>query len=105
MYISLDWISDFVDISGLEPKDIANRLTLSTAEVEGFETLYRFVDGVLVGEVTATEKVVDANGKTLTFCTVDCGSKKYTTVCGAPNTRVGLKAPFAPAVRNWPITL
>ena len=97
MHISLDWISDFVDISGLEPKDIANRLTLSTAEVEGFEVLHRFVDGVIVGEVVAAEKITDANGKTLTFCTVDCGSKKYTTVCGAPNARVGLKAPFAPA--------
>jgi phenylalanyl-tRNA synthetase beta chain len=33
----------------------------------------------------------------LTLCQVDCGKKTYTTVCGAPNVRVGLKAPFAPA--------
>jgi len=26
MYISLDWISDDVDLSGLDPKEIANRL-------------------------------------------------------------------------------
>ena len=100
MHISLDWISDFVDLSGIEPKDIANRLTLATAEVEDFEILHRFVAGVVVGEVTAAEKITDANGKTLTFCTVDCGAKKYTTVCGAPNARVGLKAPFAPAGTN-----
>ncbi|MDR1494014.1 MAG: phenylalanine--tRNA ligase subunit beta [Planctomycetaceae bacterium] len=100
MNISLDWISDFVDVYGLEPKEIANRLTLSTAEVEGVEVLRRFVEGVVVGEVTAAEKITDARGKTLTFCTVDCGKKKYTTVCGAPNARVGLKAPFAPAGTN-----
>jgi len=96
MHISLDWISDFVDLSGIEPKEIANRLTLSTAEVEGFEVLHRFVDGVVVGEVTAAEKITDAGGKTFTLCAVDCGSKKYTTVCGASNARVGLKGPFAP---------
>ncbi|MDR1385102.1 MAG: phenylalanine--tRNA ligase subunit beta [Planctomycetaceae bacterium] len=98
MYISLDWISDFVDIYGLEAKEIANRLTLATAEVEGVEVLRRFVEGVVVGEVTLAETIAtDVHCKTLTFCTVDCGAKKYTTVCSAPNARVGLKAPFAPA--------
>ncbi|MGL6193591.1 MAG: phenylalanine--tRNA ligase subunit beta, partial [Thermoguttaceae bacterium] len=97
MLISLDWISDYVDLSGIDPKDIANKLTLSTAEVEGTEKINRFVDGVLVGKVTAAEVISDKEGKKLTFCTVDCGNKTYTTVCGAPNARVGLIAPFAPA--------
>ena len=98
MYISLDWISDYVDLTGLDVPTIINRLTLATAEVEGTKTLRRFVKGVLVGEIKTVEKLSEK----LSFCQVDCSSvdgtaKTYTTVCGAPNVRVGLKAPFAPA--------
>ncbi len=101
MKISLDWISDFVDLSGLDPETIADRLTLATAEVEGFEVVERSVDGVLVAEVLSVESIVGAEeaaeGKSLAVVEVDCGGKKYQTVCGAPNVRVGMKAPFAPA--------
>ncbi|MDO5553651.1 MAG: phenylalanine--tRNA ligase subunit beta [Planctomycetia bacterium] len=100
MYISLDWISDFVDLSDLSPETIADRLTMSTAEVEGLVTLTRHTQGVLVGEIIACESLNTAEhegGKQLTFCTVRCGDRQYTTVCGAPNARIGLKAPFAPA--------
>lgn len=97
MFISLDWISDFVDISDVDPKVVADRLTMATAEVEGVTKLTRFVDGVIVGEVVSAEPFQTDEGKTRTFCEVDCGDRVYKTVCGAPNARVGLKAPFAPA--------
>lgn len=93
MLISFDWISDYVDLDGLDPKTIANRLTLATAEIEGVVELRRSVRGVLVGRVVACEPLDEKR----TFCTVECGTKTYTTVCGAPNARVGLVAPFAPA--------
>ena len=57
MKISLDWISDFVDLSDLDPETIADRLTLATAEVEGFEVIRRSVDGVLVAEVLSAESI------------------------------------------------
>jgi phenylalanyl-tRNA synthetase beta chain len=91
MYISLDWISDYVDLTGLDLPTITTRLTLATAEVEGTKVVRRFVKGVFVGEIKTVEWVTDK----LTFCTVDCGTNVYTTVCGAPNVRIGLKAPFA----------
>lgn len=97
MFISLDWISDFVDISDLDPKLVADKLTMATAEVEGISTVTRFVDGVLVGEIVSAEPFQTPEGKTRNLCKVDCGGKTYQTVCGAPNARVGLKAPFAPA--------
>jgi len=93
MYISLDWISDYVDLTGLDIDTITNRLTLATAEVEGTKIVRRFVKGVLVAEVKSVEKLTDK----LTFCHVDCSAQTYTTVCGAPNVRVGLRTPFAPA--------
>ncbi len=93
MYISLDWISDYVDLAGLSVETVVSRLTLGTAEVEGIKTVQRYVNGVVIGQIVAVEKLTDK----LTFCEVDCGDKKHTTVCGAPNARLGLKAAFAPA--------
>jgi len=99
--ISLDWISDFVDLSGIEAAEIADKLTLATAEVEGFEVLQRAVEGVLIGEVVSLdpipENVTAAGTAKLHLVTVDCGKKRFQSVCGAPNVRKGMKAPFAPA--------
>jgi phenylalanyl-tRNA synthetase beta chain len=98
--ISLDWISDFVDLSGIDPETIADRLTMSTAEVEGFEVVRRAARGVVIGQVVAVEPMAgaaSAEGTDNQRATVDCGSKQYVTVCGAPNLRQGMKSPFAPA--------
>ncbi len=101
MKISLDWISDFVDLSDLDPETIADRLTLATAEVEGFEVIGRSLGGVLVAEVVSVRSIASpqeaAAGKSLAVVEVDCGGKRYQTVCGAPNVRKGMKAAFAPA--------
>lgn len=96
MFISLDWISDYVDLSGLDINTVASRLTLATAEVEGVETLHRFVKGVLVGQIVEAEVVKDEPEHKLTKIVVDCGSQKFNSVCGAPNCRLGLKVAFAP---------
>ncbi len=95
MYISLEWISQYVDISGIEPEVIADRMTMATAEVEGFERVERSIDGVVVGEIVSVEDIPGAPN--LKKVQVDCGASKYTTACGAPNTSVGMKAAFAPA--------
>ncbi len=97
MKISLDWISDFVDLSGIDPPRIVDELTLCTAEVEGLEVLRRSVAGVVIGEVVAVEPMAGTSGAgSLRLATVDCGRARYATVCGAPNLRLGMKAPFAP---------
>ncbi|MDR2345666.1 MAG: phenylalanine--tRNA ligase subunit beta [Planctomycetaceae bacterium] len=93
MKISLDWISDYVDLSGLDIDLIANRLTLSTAEVEDVKQIRRKVSNVYVGEITSVERLDAVHN----FCNVNCGGKSYTTVCGASNVKVGLKSFFAPA--------
>ena len=97
MKISLDWLNDHVDLSGLDPEEVALRLTMGSAEVEELEQLTRCVAGAVVGEITAIEEVAGgAEGKTLRLCTVACGEQTFQTVCGAPNARLGLKAAFAP---------
>jgi phenylalanyl-tRNA synthetase beta chain len=94
--ISLDWISDFVDLSDLKPEVIANRFTLATAEVEGFEVIRRSVDGVLVGEVVEVQPLEGSESGKLRLAVVDLGDRRVQTVCGAPNLRVGMKSAFAP---------
>ena len=37
MKISMNWISDYVDISGVDMKELALKFTMSTAEVEEVE--------------------------------------------------------------------
>ena len=64
MFISLDWISDFVDISDVDPKVVADKLTMATAEVEGLTAITRYVDGVLVGEIVSAEPFETPDGKT-----------------------------------------
>ena len=96
MFISLDWISDYVDLSGLDINTVASRMTLATAEVEGVETLHRFVKGVLVGQIVEAEVVKDEPEHKLTKIVVDCGGQKFNSVCGAPNCVLGMKVAFAP---------
>ncbi len=99
MRISLDWISDFVDLAGIDPETVADRLTMCTAEVEGFEVLRRTVRGVVIGHVVSVEPITAGAGAEearLQLATVDCGRARYVTVSGAPNLRAGMKSPFAP---------
>lgn len=93
MHISLDWIAQYVDLSHLSPQTIAHRLTMATAEVEGIETLVRSLDGVRIGQVVSVEPL----GDQYTFVSVECGTEQFTTVCGAPNVREGMKSAFASA--------
>lgn len=93
MRISLDWVGQYVDIADLSPDTIAERLTMSTAEVEGVHPLTRTLAGVRIARVETVEPLDGAQ----TFVTVACGAERMTTVCGAPNVRVGMTSALAPA--------
>ena len=43
MFLSMNWISDFVDLSGLDKLKLINQFSLSTAEVEN-EIFFRGED-------------------------------------------------------------
>jgi uncharacterized protein YwqG len=45
MYISMNWINDYVDLSGIETEEIVKRFNLSTAEIEGYEECLFKLDG------------------------------------------------------------
>ena len=95
MFLSMNWIEDFVDLSGLDKVELIHRFSLSTAEVEN-EIFFKGSDlsGVVVAEIKSVENHPDS--KKLHLLKVDAGEKELTdVVCGAPNVRVGMKTAFA----------
>ena len=94
MKVSMNWISEYVDLSGLDLKDLIHRFTLSTAEVEDVYEMGREVSGVVIAEVVRVEP--HPNSKKLHLVTVNLGDREDHCVCGAPNVREGMRIPFAP---------
>ena len=95
MFLSMNWIEDFVDLSGLDKVDLIHRFSLSTAEVEN-EIFFKGSDlrGVVVAEIKSVENHPES--KKLHLLKVDAGEDELTdVVCGAPNVRVGMKTAFA----------
>ncbi|MFC1599878.1 phenylalanine--tRNA ligase subunit beta [Patescibacteria group bacterium] len=94
MYISLNWIKDFVDLDPkLDPQEIGDLFTVRTAEIEGFEDLSKAYDGMVVGKI---EKIEDhPNADKLKVCTVDIGKEKTQIVCGGTNLYEGMMGPVA----------
>lgn len=95
MFLSMNWISDFVDLSGLDKLKLINQFSLSTAEVEN-DIYFKGSDlsGVVVAEIKSVENHPDS--KKLHLLKVDAGESELTdVVCGAPNVRVGMKTAFA----------
>ena len=95
MFISMNWIKDFVDLEGLDTLKLIHQFSLSTAEVEN-EIFFKGSDisGIVVAEI---KEIADhPESKKLHLLKVDAGDGKLTdVVCGAPNVRVGMKTAFA----------
>jgi phenylalanyl-tRNA synthetase beta chain len=92
MRISVRWLSEWLG-STPEPRDLAARLTMAGLEVEAIEPAAPPLPGIVVGEIVARDK--HPNADTLSVCQVNGGGELLQIVCGAPNARVGLKAPLA----------
>ncbi len=95
MFLSMNWISDFVDLSGLDKLKLINQFSLSTAEVEN-EIFFKGsdIEGIVVAEIKSVEEHPES--KKLHLLKVDAGDGALTdVVCGAPNVMVGMKTAFA----------
>lgn len=95
MFLSMNWISDFVDLSGLDKLELISKFSLSTAEVEN-EIFFKGSDisGIVVARIESVEEHPES--KKLHLLKVDAGDGQLTeVVCGAPNVRVGMKTAFA----------
>lgn len=90
MVFSYNELSKLVDLSGLDPEKLRNRLTFAGFEVEGMEKLARATH-LVIGKILTCVPHPDSDH--LHLLTVDCGGKigVLDIVCGAPNARSGLK--------------
>lgn len=94
MRLSYKWLSEFVDLTGVSPEELATRLTAAGLAVDSVEPRNHGVSGVVVGHVLTCER--HPNADKLNVCTVDVGgAEALQIVCGAENVAAGVKVPVA----------
>ncbi len=89
----MNWIGDFVDLSGLDKKALIRNFTLSTAEVEDIIEKGADTHGVVAAKIISVENHPDS--KKLHLLKVDKGDEVVDIVCGAPNVREGMLVALA----------
>lgn len=93
MQVSLNWLNEFVDISNIEPAQIAHELTMSGLEVEAVEEVKPMFTNIKTVKI---EKIDNhPNSDRLHLVTVNTGSGLKTVVCGAQNIAEGQVVPYA----------
>ncbi|MGI9323371.1 MAG: YtpR family tRNA-binding protein, partial [Pseudomonadales bacterium] len=92
MKFSENWLREFCN-PDIASEELVHQLTMAGLEVDSVAPVAATPDLVVVGEVIAVEPHPDADR--LVVCRVSTGSDEHQVVCGAPNAKPGLKAPFA----------
>ncbi len=91
MDLSLNWIGKFVNIKDLDPNEVANKITLHTAEIEGVHLKGHDLNGILVAQVKSVESIEPG------YCLIqlDAG-KAATVVCTDTTLQENDLVPYAP---------
>ncbi len=85
--ISMNWVKDYVDLDGIDLKDLAVEVTKGGLNIEG--VIDHHIDNLVVGEVL--ECVDHPDSDHLHVCKVNDGKTVRQIVCGASNVREGIK--------------
>ena len=93
MYISLNWIKDYVDLKGVNIPKLLNRFTLSVAEIEDVYNKGSDLSGVITARIKTVSE--HPTSKKLHLLKVDTGKAILDVVCGAPNVKEGMITAFA----------
>ncbi|MFC5402731.1 phenylalanine--tRNA ligase subunit beta [Cohnella soli] len=94
MNVSYRWLSDYIDLSGIDARKLAEMMTRGGIEIDNVPSRNAGVSGVVVGYVTSREKHPDADK--LSVCKVDVGTgEELQIVCGAANIGANMKVPVA----------
>ena len=94
MYISMNWIKDFVNLDGISPEDLIKKFNLTTAEIEGYEVKGENTQGVIFARIEKVEN--HPNSDHLHILAVNTGSETLQIVCGAPNVKENMIVCLAP---------
>lgn len=101
MLISLSWLRDFVDLPAeLDPHELAERLTMVTAEVESVEHIAVEAAGLLAAEVLSCRPI--AGTRQLWRTQVSTGRQQFVTVTAAEGLATGQKLLYAPPGAQLP---
>lgn len=101
MLVSLNWIRDFVDLpADLDSRELAERFTVTTAEVEGVEEIRIDCAGLVAGCIRNVAPVPDQ--PKLSTVQIDAGGGPVEIVSGAPDLAAGQVVVFAPVGARVP---
>lgn len=93
MLVSLEWLNEYIDISDLEPEQIAHELTMSGLEVEDIQKIGADFSNIVVAEIREIKPHPQADK--LQLASIFNGLEEKTVVCGAKNIAVGQLIPYA----------
>ncbi|MGO4937076.1 phenylalanine--tRNA ligase subunit beta [Fundicoccus sp. Sow4_H7] len=90
MQLSMEWLSDFLDLSAWSGKKLADAMSLTGIEVEGVENLADQLSNLVVGEVVEMSPMPDSDHLKITQVNIGA-DQPLQIVCGAPNVHEGAK--------------
>lgn len=93
MKVSLNWLKDYVDLNGIEVKQIIDKLTMAGLEVEDYIDQTEIYKDFITALVKDKQKHPGADK--LSVCMVYDGKDEHQVICGAPNVESGQKVIFA----------
>ena len=94
MKLTLNWLKKYIDLPGsISAEQIADKLKMSTVEVEGVDRQGKDLANIVIGKVVKAEKHPDADK--LKLCQVDVKNEKLQIVCGGSNVREGMLVALA----------
>lgn len=99
MRFSVDWLKEYVKTER-PPEELADQLTMLGAEVERVFPFSAPMPTLAAGRIESMSP--HPNAKNLSLCLVNAGAEPIQVVCGAPNARAGVSAPFAPVGSTLP---
>ena len=85
--ISMNWVKDYIDLTGEDLKELAVKVTQAGINIENVITNH--IDHLVIGEVVECTPHPDSDH--LHVCKVNIGDSIEQIVCGASNVREGIK--------------
>ena len=86
--ISLEWVSDYIDIKDQDLKELAVKITRVGINVE--KVISNNIENLVIGQVISC--IPHPNSDHMHICQVDVGkTEPVQIVCGAPNVKAGIK--------------
>ncbi len=96
MKVPFGWLAEYVDLSGISPQEVAEKLTMGAFEVEDIQKFGPDIVGpVIIGEILEIGPIPGADRIRLTKVKVDQSAEPLSIVCGAQNIAVGQIVPVA----------